>query len=108
MTCDLDRLHKVVTGELTGKGCGKTYAQIQEIISSVQLGCCKHVIVFVDFLKDVPDIHRSIIQAVKLTNINIDWVKEQELSINGVVVRFKLRNESIRGYDNYYLIDMGR
>ena len=35
---DICRLHKIVAGELSGEGCGKTTARIHELASIVELG----------------------------------------------------------------------
>jgi hypothetical protein len=36
MTTDLDRLHKVVTGELRGRGVGRTYASCQYLAGTLE------------------------------------------------------------------------
>jgi hypothetical protein len=35
---DIDRLHAVINGKLTGRGCGKTYATCHEIAGFVEVG----------------------------------------------------------------------
>ena len=38
MRLDLDRLHKVVTGEITHRGCGKTVAHCADVAGLIELG----------------------------------------------------------------------
>ena len=38
MTTDINQLHKVVSDEAGGRGCGKTYSRLMQIIHEIQLG----------------------------------------------------------------------
>lgn len=52
MITDIDRLHKVVSGEDLGRGRGKTFAKCHEVIGHIDLGETR-VMVVVSLSKDV-------------------------------------------------------
>lgn len=106
MELDGDWYHDVIYGERTGRKVGNTTAKIQEILSCVQLEQCKHIIVTTSTMKAIADYERILWDRAKDIGLTIDWFSTYAGYINNVVVRFKLKDESLNGYDDYYLVEM--
>ena len=106
MDLDIERLHDVIYGERTGRKAGDTTAKIQEILSCVQLEQCKHIIVTTSTMKAIADYEKLLWDRANDLGLTIDWFSTYAGYINNVVVRFKLKDESLNGYDDYYLVEM--
>lgn len=61
MRLDLDRLHKVVTGEITHRGCGKTVAHCVDVAGLIDLGE-KDIWLRVEKMMDVPHVLQTLRQ----------------------------------------------
>lgn len=66
---DLDRLHKVVNGELVGRQCGKTFAKCCELIGAIETTKDKLIICYVWFLVDVNYILPMVSKILKEQNL---------------------------------------
>lgn len=52
MKTDLDRLHAVFDGTLTGRGCGLTFLQCHEVAGAVEVGH-KRIVIAISFGQEV-------------------------------------------------------
>lgn len=106
MGLDIERLHTVVSGGIVGEKIGNTTAKIEEIISCIQLQQCKHIIVTTSTMKAIADYEKLLWGRANDLGLPIDWFSTYAGYINNVVVRFKLKDESLNGYDDYYLVEV--
>ena len=106
MELDIERLHSVVSGEVIGRKAGDTTAKIQEILMCIRLAQCRHIIVTTSTMKAIADYENLLWDRAKDLGLTIDWFSTYAGYINNVVVRFKLKDESLNGYDDYYIVEM--
>lgn len=83
------------------------HPKIQEIIALIHTEQLPHIIVTVDHLLSIAYVKQQVMFAASQDNLRISWEKPTEISINNIVIRFKITNESIQGYDNYFLVEIG-
>lgn len=53
MPTDIDRLHRVAGGGISGRGCGKTFSRVHALASIIELGEATRVIFFIARQRDI-------------------------------------------------------
>lgn len=101
MITDIDRLHKVVTGELTGRGCGKTFASCHELFGVLMTSKENVIVCYINHWKDLDYIlpmFRKILDEYGyiIKEQSISWNKRY-LFENGKEIRFI--TQSMLDYD---------
>lgn len=102
----VDWYHEGIYWDIANKKIRNTNTKIQEILSCVQLEQCKHIIVTTSTMKAIADYEKLLWDRANDLGLPIDWFSTYAGYINNVVVRFKLKDESLNGYDDYYLVEM--
>lgn len=98
MVTDFERLHKVVTGELIGRGCGKTFASCHELLNTLFLDNVKDIVCIIKTRRDLTYIFPMFMDIARESEISklierkfgeknfrtkngkrVRWVSEEEL-----------------------------
>jgi hypothetical protein len=88
MKLDMDRLHKVANGELTGRGVGKTTLACYNVIGTLDTTEHHDVVCIIKFMRDIKYISRML----------VDILEE-----NGYTFRERKADGSIRLHDGRWI-----
>lgn len=111
MTTNLDRLHKVVTKEITGRGCGKTFARCHEVAGFIELGH-RTIFCMTSLNRDFLYIKPMIEEVLNEHGIRINKISTQPFKIYtnvGATIFFipeNLLEQKTRGYRDIVQVDM--
>ena len=111
MKTDLDRLHKVVLGELNRRRAGVTYAQCHEVAGILETTDTGEIIIFVSYFKDTYYIVPMLLDILKehmITNFEIQFPQATIKVKNRKIIFIPISQLPIRGRDNYYIVNMRR
>lgn len=106
MSTSIDRLHKVVARELHGRGCGRTYARIHELVGSIELGDIKTGVVLISYHNDLYYIMPMLVSVLNERGIDFKVINQNKLRINDITVYFKTPQDSLRGIGDYFEVPM--
>lgn len=109
MNTDLDRLHKVAEGEITGRGAGKTTLAVQELAATLELKQVKDIFIVVSKYHDMLYIKPMISLIFQEHNLEIKAKSQIEFESNGIRCKFVTEDgyeQKTRGYHNFGLIYM--
>lgn len=88
MGTDIERLHKVISGELTGRGCGKTFARCHELAGQVKVGEFGDIVVGITQYHDLSYLHPMIRQVFEEHDLKIEGWQRDKFICNGKRIRF--------------------
>lgn len=106
---NIDRLHKVVTGEISGRGAGKTFASCHEVAGIVELGKEKQIFVITKFWRDRSYIKPMLWQILQEHGLKTKAINDTSWLCRSTRIDFvpsELFEEGRRGRDNYYVVNM--
>jgi hypothetical protein len=99
---DLDRLHAVVAGDLTGRQVGKTFAACHTLAGMLTMIPPGETIAWVLLYKHLVEYIRPMLERVLNEHkIVFEWVRKFELQANGKRVLFLGPGEDTRQYDYF-------
>jgi len=104
---DIDRLHDVVQHKVGGRGCGKTYAQIQNVAGFVELEH-PYIVVVISYYHDISYILPMMKEVFDEHGLSLSRTGEFEFQSEHAKIRFMTEDtlkERSRGL-NFTLIKM--
>jgi len=111
MATDIERLNAVIEGKISGRGCGKTFARVHELASTIELGTLKNCVVVISEYRDMSYIVPMIQEVFKERGLpKLKKVKENRGRCGDVLVDFVAQRDYadyMRGRDNLFEIPMG-
>lgn len=88
MSTDLERLHKVVSGERTSRGCGKTFARCHEIAGAILLGGYNNIIVAISYERDIDYIMPMLIGVLDEYGISHEPLSRTRMKCGPKIISF--------------------
>lgn len=112
MITDLDRLHKVISGEIVGRGCGTTFSKCHELAACVILKEYPRIVVVISDYRDIKyNLLSTIDKVFSDHDLKFSRSRDTQILCDGIKIDFMLSHklhESLRGYPDHYEVDMTR
>lgn len=100
MKTNIDQLHKVVSGEVYGRRCGKTFARCHELAAQIELGE-KDILCVITHLQDVRYLAPMIKDVFADHNLPFEMVKNNEAKCGDCNIRFIPRDQAINKIEGF-------
>ena len=106
MKTDIDRLHKVISGEIYGRGCGKTFARCHELAGIIETSNISLIICIMTKWNDIFYLKPMIKEVFLEHNLKITAENRFDFMCNGKKIKFIVEQDfydRTRGIDAYIL-----